>query len=399
MAKHQRHDITREFIRAIQPTGSYQDFADKQRGFAVKVTPKGGISYTYRWRKPDGMQGRKVIGWWPEMQPGDARKLALKESTLIDHKGDTLTRQAERKTRRAQVVKAIAAVPTVQAFLDGDYAVYVRTHNKKPERQIYMIRQSFPDFLETPLDAVTAWSVEKWRGAQLKAGLSPSTCNRKLNSLRGLFSRAVEWDVLTESPLKEVKKQREPSGKVRYLSPEERARLDVEIETGCPPHLKPAVVLAMNTGLRLTELTTLEWSNVDLDHAFLTVIDAHSKSGTGRHIPLNDGTLAMLKAWKRQADKRYVFANADGVPMRIITGWPELRARGEIVGFRWHDFRHDFASRLVMVGVALNTVRDLLGHADMKMTLRYAHLSPDCKAAAVALLNAAPVPRVYAMAA
>ncbi len=89
----------------------------------------------------------------------------------------------------------------------------------------------------------------------------------------------------------------------------------------------------------------------------------------------------MLKAWTKKADKRYVFANADGVPMSIISGWPELRARAEIVGFRWHDFRHDFASRLVMAGVALNTVRDLLGHADMKMTLRYAHLSPDCKAA------------------
>lgn len=155
----------------------------------------------------------------------------------------------------------------------------------------------------------------------------------------------------------------------------------------------------MNTGLRLSELTKLEWCNVNLDFAFLTVIDAHSKSGSERHVPLNAGTLAMLKAWTKKADKRYVFANADGVPMSIISGWPELRARAEIVGFRWHDFRHDFASRLVMAGVALNTVRDLLGHADMKMTLRYAHLSPDCKAAAVALLNVAPVVHVYAMAA
>lgn len=218
MAKQQRHDITREFIRAIQPTGRYQDFADKQRGFAVKVTPMGGISYTYRWRKPNGTQGRKVIGRWPDMQPGDARKLALKESTLIDHVGDTPMRQAERKTRRAQV-QAIVGVPTVQAFLDGDYAVYLRTHNKNPERQIHMIRQSFPDFLETKLDAVTAWSVEQWRGARLKAGLAPSTCNRKLNSLRGLFSRAIEWDVLTASPMKELKKQGNHRAKYAFCRP------------------------------------------------------------------------------------------------------------------------------------------------------------------------------------
>jgi integrase len=83
----------------------------------------------------------------------------------------------------------------------------------------------------------------------------------------------------------------------------------------------------MNIGLRLSELTKLEWCNVNLDFAFLTVIDAHSKSGSERHVPLNAGTLAMLKAWTKKADKRYVFANADGVPMSIISGWPELRAR------------------------------------------------------------------------
>jgi len=67
----------------------------------------------------------------------------------------------------------------------------------------------------------------------------------------------------------------------------------------------------------------------------------------------------------------------------VKTAWLELLKSAGIVGFRWHDMRHDFASRLVMAGVPLNTVRDLLGHADIKMTLRYAHLAPDSKAAAV----------------
>ena len=70
----------------------------------------------------------------------------------------------------------------------------------------------------------------------------------------------------------------------------------------------------------------------------------------------------------------------------VKSSWLNLLKRANIEHFRWHDMRHDFAPRLVMAGVPLNTVRDLLGHSDIKMTLRYAHLAPDVKAAAVELI-------------
>lgn len=99
----------------------------------------------------------------------------------------------------------------------------------------------------------------------------------------------------------------------------------------------------------------------------------------------------MLLAWKNQPGTKtisgYVFPSIDGQPMcGIGNSWERLLERARISNFRWDDLRHTFASKLVMVGENLNTVRELLGHADYKMTLRYAHLAPEHKAAAVAKL-------------
>jgi len=97
----------------------------------------------------------------------------------------------------------------------------------------------------------------------------------------------------------------------------------------------------------------------------------------------------VLRAWRpvNVKNEALVFPGADGGPLvDIKTAWSELLAAAEIENFRFHDCRHDYASRLVMAGVDLNTVRELLGHADIKMTLRYAHLAPEHKSAAVAKL-------------
>jgi len=114
----------------------------------------------------------------------------------------------------------------------------------------------------------------------------------------------------------------------------------------------------------------------------ITVQAGNAKNGRQRHLPLNVEALSVVTKWHRQTNGQgQVFE-----PQDVKKGWNALLDEAGIAAFRFHDLRHHFASRLVMEGVDLNTVRELLGHSDLKMTLRYAHLAPEHLSAAVAKL-------------
>jgi integrase len=229
----------------------------------------------------------------------------------------------------------------------------------------------------------------------------------------------VEWDVLDGNPLQKLKPVRtEASLRARYLTTAEETALrsalierdlrlrekrrngnawrrarhqrvlpDLSI-AAFADYLQPMVLLSLNTGLRRGEVLQLKWTDVDLLQRKLVVRGDNTKSGKTRYVPLNAEALTTLEQWKNSAGtSEWVFAGLDGERMNgIKTSWGGVLDSAAVADFRWHDLRHHFASRLVMKGVDLNTVRELLGHSDLSMTLRYAHLSPEHKADAVARL-------------
>ena len=155
-------------------------------------------------------------------------------------------------------------------------------------------------------------------------------------------------------------------------------------------YLKPLVILDINTGMRRGELFSLTWENIELKQRTLTIEGEDAKSGKTRHISLNDDAFAVLLAWRNQTDSKGLVFPSPVTGRRldnIKRSWGTLVKDAKLENFRFHDLRHSFASKLVMAGVDLNTVRELLGHGSIEMTLRYAHLAPEHKAAAVALLN------------
>jgi integrase len=185
---------------------------------------------------------------------------------------------------------------------------------------------------------------------------------------------------------------------VDYLKPltTEEARLRSVIEHDAPEHL-PEFDITLDTGLRRKELyVRCDWSCVDLTRKSLFV--PPSKNGASRHVPLNDAARAAFERLReRKIGKGAVPIAMEG-PIFLGKGKEQLLggrhwfepavAKAGIKHFRFHDLRHTFASRLVMKGADITTVASLMGHKRIQMTMRYAHLAPEHKQAAVDLLSA-----------
>ena len=169
--------------------------------------------------------------------------------------------------------------------------------------------------------------------------------------------------------------------RVRYLEEEEIKKL----YKTCAEHLKPIVIVALNTGMRKEEILSLKSKDVDFRSRIISILD--TKNGESRELPMNDIVYRTLLAVEKLPDSRWVFCKKNGERYgNIRKAFEGARKRAGIVDFRFHDLRHTFASHLVMAGVDLRTVQELLGHKSFEMTLRYAHLSPEHKKAALDIL-------------
>jgi len=146
------------------------------------------------------------------------------------------------------------------------------------------------------------------------------------------------------------------------------------------------LILALNTGMRKGEILNLKWHDLDFKNNIIYI--RQSKSGEKREVPMNMLVRRTLIAVRKHSESPFVFCNTNGENYaNVRKSFFTACKKSDILKFRFHDLRHTFASHLVMGGVDLNTVRELLGHKSLEMTLRYSHLSPDHKQRAVSTLS------------
>ena len=388
------------------PASKVEHRDTRLKGLVLRVMPSGVKS----WYCEYGRGKRVFLGRADVLGVADARESAR-----------TILADVYRGIDPIEARKPKPGVPTFQDFLDGDYKIWAKANQRAHAQNLKRLATAFKSLLNKRLDEITGLDVEKWRASEIERGLSLETINRDISSIKAALNRAVDWELISANPLAKVKKSKtDDCLKVRFLSDREEKRLRAAMDAReerrraerdsanhwrrergyvqlpslrtvmFTDHVKPLILLSINTGCRRGELFDLTWSNVDLDRRILTVTGATAKSKRTRHIPLNREATLVLQGWRAQAEEAdgLVFLNEAGERFdRVNFSWRRLLKDADIAAFRWHDMRHHFASRLVMGGVDLNTVRELLGHSDYAMTLRYAHLAPEHKLKAVEVLD------------
>ncbi len=375
----------------------------------LRVLPSGIKSWCVTW----GRNRVKAIGKWPGITPDAARVKARALLVETDTHGAPV---AVMEARKPDAEKPI----TLGDFIREHYTPWATANQKAAAATVAALESVFGDLYVRELRSVSAFDVERIKSKRLKAKRKPGTVNRDLDRIRGVYSRAVEWGFLDTHPLKSVKRAKgEDHSRVRYLTDDEESALRAalaarEVERrksresgnewskarggdgrpvwpvdGFTDHLMPLVLVALNTGLRRGELFGLTWTDVNLQSRLVTVQAGNAKSRKARHVPLNVEAHDVLTRWHKQSERAgLVFPGLYGERLTNVNkSWDGIATAAKLEDFRFHDLRHTFASKLVMAGVDLNTVRELLGHSTIDMTLRYAHLAPAKLAAAVALLG------------
>jgi len=235
------------------------------------------------------------------------------------------------------------------------------------------------------LDQITALDIVKLRSYLQKRKLSPQSVYHCLSLLRRVFNRAKEWDLFAgEIPPFDM--PRFDNKRIRFLSPDE-VQVLLDYLQWKNPDWHDIAVVGLYTGLRAGEIFKLTPSDVQLEKRFITVLDTKNKAN--RVVPLNDFSQSALeKNLRRHRPSSPIFPQlACKTFSRAVeacgfnTGVTDRRHR--VV---FHTLRHTFASWLVQGGVPIALVSQLLGHKDLKMTMRYSHLAPQQAHEAVAYL-------------
>jgi integrase len=293
---------------------------------------------------------------------------------VADNLTDARARLAGRRAEvRSGKFRPKKSSPTFEEF-SAEYLAHVK-HSKRSWARDQLAVDKFREIAQPErLDGITTRMVARFK-TQRAETCTPASVNRDLAVLKRMLTLAVEWDYLEENPAAKVRLFKLEEKPRRVLSDAEERRL---VEAAAP-HLKPILVVGVNTGLRRGERLALTWEQVDFEHNHVTV--EHSKSKRVRHVPMNQKVRATLEDMRGISGPVFRYG-PDGIGDFKTAFYGAVRRAG-IPHCTPHSMRHTFATRLALRGVDLPTLQELLGHADITTTRKYTHPNPSHKQAAV----------------
>jgi integrase len=161
-----------------------------------------------------------------------------------------------------------------------------------------------------------------------------------------MFNKAIQWELLEESPLRRLKFLKENNARLRYLSLEECQRL---IDACIAQHLKAIVTIALHTGMRSGEIRNIQWRDIDFDSDFIII--RQSKNGESRHVPMDSTVVDLFRNCPRTPGSDFIFTNSVGGRLGWLQhGFRKALGRAGLNDLHFHDLRHTFASQWMMAG-------------------------------------------------
>ena len=213
---------------------------------------------------------------------------------------------------------------------------------------------------------------------------SLATVNNHLRVLSKMFSLAVNAELVTSNPCFKVKKFRPNNRRLRVLSDREEIDLFAELEDN--DLIRSITLFALNTGMRRGEIFNLQWPDVDLERD--RIIVRKTKSSQERFVPRNKTVRELLLFFVRTSDYVFPSPQTGGRIVDLKKGFTRAVDEAGIRNFRFHDLRHTFATRLADAGTDVFTLKEILGHAEIKTTMIYVHANGEASRRAVAKLDA-----------
>jgi integrase len=259
------------------------------------------------------------------------------------------------------------------------YIGYAKAHKRSWKRDEQMYAQLSGFFGPAALDAITPLKVEEFQQHRVRQ-VTPASVNREVALLKHMFNVAERWDLYRgTNPVRLVRFLPENNLQFQTLSHQQERTL----LACCPAYLQDVIVFGLNSGLRCGDVFSLKWNQVDLEQRRLNLLI--QKTLKPISIPINDAAFGVLNAWYGIRKCPYVFYNhMTGDRFRDLKAGFKLACKqAGLKGVTWHTLRHTFASRLIRSGTDIVTVKELLGHSTIVVTMRYAHTNDETKTRAV----------------
>jgi len=362
-------------------------------------TRKHGVKpdqyFFIRYQK-DGKRKEEGVGWASEgWTPSKvALKLAELKAAATTGKGESrlsearAKAEAEKQQEQARQEQEEKDNMPLSTYFDEIYYPAISQEKKKSahvrEESLFRLWMK-PTMGDKPLKDISAFDLERLKKAMLKKGRAPRSVEYALTTLGQIFRHAERLDYFQgDIPTTKIKKPKYDNKRVRFLSHDEAHSL-LEILKGKSQETYEMALLSLHCGLRAGEVFSLTWKDVDLDHGLITLLDTKNKS-KNRVVSMTADVRTIFMQMDQGGKQDLVFPDrkSGGTRKQISKSFPRAVAetglnegiddRRQRVTF--HTLRHTFASWLVMEGISLYEVKELLGHASLTMTERYAHLAP-----------------------